>query len=202
MLVKVLGVDCDVIYVDHAYLPVEARQNHVHGALEGGRGVGETERHDQKFEESVSCDKGCLFLVFLLDRDLPISGGEVKFRTDLGFSEGVEDVVNSWERVNILLGLSIQLSVVDTKANGAVLLGNEMYGGCPGTCGKRDDVLLKHFVNLICGDFLFLLSLPSRVLSNGSIVQQRNRVLSWGRRGRTVDLELTRQNTFLFLCKS
>ena len=73
------GEGDDVVQVEEAGLPVEAGQDVVHESGEGSRSVAEAKGNLVKLEQLAAAGaEGCLLLVPLLDRDLPVSALEIK----------------------------------------------------------------------------------------------------------------------------
>ena len=69
----------DIIELEEACFPVETSEDAIHEAGEGGGSVAEAKGDLIKFKElATACAKRCLFLVPLLDRDLPVSTLEIK----------------------------------------------------------------------------------------------------------------------------
>ena len=74
------GGECDdIIEVEEACFPVKTSEDATHEAGEGGGSVEEAKGDLVKLKElATACAKSCLFLVPLLDRDLPVSTLEIK----------------------------------------------------------------------------------------------------------------------------
>ena len=73
------GEDDDVVQVEEAGFPVETSQDAVHESGEGSRSIAEAKGNLVKLEQLAAADaEGCLLLVPLLDRDLPVSALEIK----------------------------------------------------------------------------------------------------------------------------
>ena len=69
----------DIVEIEEARFPVKTSENTIHEAGEGDGSVAEAEGDLVKFEElATASTKSCLFLVLLLDRDLPVSTFEIK----------------------------------------------------------------------------------------------------------------------------
>ena len=66
------GKDDDVVHIKEARFPVEACEDTIHEAGEGGRSVAEAERDLVELKELAAAGAECRFLLVpLLDRDLP-----------------------------------------------------------------------------------------------------------------------------------
>ena len=69
----------DIVEIEEARFPVETGEDAIHEAGEGGGSVAEAERDLVELEElATASTESCLFLVPLLDRDLPVSTLEIK----------------------------------------------------------------------------------------------------------------------------
>ena len=69
----------DIIEVEEACFPVKTGEDAIHEAGEGGGSVAEGKGDLVKLKELATASaKNCLFLVSLLDRDLPVSTLEIK----------------------------------------------------------------------------------------------------------------------------
>ena len=102
----VIQIDTDYTFGDQVleYL--------VHHGLKGGRTIGETEEHDQGFEESSVCVEGGLPLITFLDADIVVPPPDIEFGEIPRTSESVNEVGDEWEWVRVLYRLRIQCSVV------------------------------------------------------------------------------------------
>jgi hypothetical protein len=113
MFFEVVGVDEDVVEVYHDESVDKMAKHRVNVSLESGWAVGEAERHDEIFEEAVSCSKGGLPFVSFGYSDSMVSPAKIDLRVDLRVRELVEEHVRRWQRVAILDGHFVDLSVVD-----------------------------------------------------------------------------------------
>ena len=79
MLFSCGGEHDDIIETEEARFPVKTGEDTIHEAGEGGGSVAEAKRNLVKLEElATASTENCLFLVPLLDRDLPVSTLEIK----------------------------------------------------------------------------------------------------------------------------
>ena len=73
------GEHDDIIEIEEARFPVKTGEDVIHEVGEGGGSVAEAKRNLVKLEElPTASTESCLFLVSLLDRDLPVSTLEIK----------------------------------------------------------------------------------------------------------------------------
>ena len=84
----------------------------IHEMLECGGGVVETKEHNGRFEQSFVCDEGCLPLMPILDADIVVSPSNVKLGEMFYVLEFINKIRNKKERVGILDGMFIQVTVV------------------------------------------------------------------------------------------
>ena len=69
----------DIIEVEEARFPVKTGEDAIHEVGEDGGSVAEAKGDVVKLKElATACAKSCLFLVPLLDRDLPVYTLEIK----------------------------------------------------------------------------------------------------------------------------
>jgi hypothetical protein len=94
--------------------------------------------------------------------DLPITRGEIEAREELGCSETVEDILNSWERINIWFAHGVQSSVVYAKSPrgtfsdwsiGVRLLFNEDHRGIPRGGRSTHNTCFQHIRHNSIHDF-------------------------------------------------
>ncbi|GBG85799.1 hypothetical protein CBR_g40608 [Chara braunii] len=132
----------DVVEVDHDTDFEEVAEDVVHGGLECGGGVGETERHYKKLVVPEAGTEGGLVGVLLADADLV----EATAKVDLG------EVFGSMEVIKWILVLDrdpVQGAVVCAHAEfqGAILL-DEETAGSEGGGARRNESFFKEFIEL------------------------------------------------------
>ena len=120
-------VDVDVGVVDHV------GKRHVHGALEGSRGIGEAKRHNCPFERPVASLEGGLRIISFSDSDLVETAGKVHFRETFPDCQLIQHFVNPRDRVLIISGQLVECSVVDDHTPGLVFLVSEHRACAKGT---------------------------------------------------------------------
>src|SRR4051794_2111827 len=101
---EVRTIDQDVIEIDYHAVVKERTEDIIDKALEGGRGISETERHHSEFIMTVAGTNGCLWYIFVLDTDLVIARAEVEFGEHLYALDTIEDLINARERIPIFDG--------------------------------------------------------------------------------------------------
>ena len=67
--------------MDQEYVGVinHVGKRHVHGALEGSRGIGEAKRHNRPLERSIASLEGGLRFISFSDSDLMETTGKIRF---------------------------------------------------------------------------------------------------------------------------
>ena len=124
MVLERLGVHDDVVDVDVGVVN-HVGKRHVHGPLEGSRGVSEAKRHNYPFKRPVASLKGGLRFISLSDSDLVETAGKVHFREILPGSEFVEHLVDPGQRVLVFSGQLVECSLVDDHSAGLIILVSE-----------------------------------------------------------------------------
>ena len=137
------GVDKEVIHVNNE----PSFCNHItkgviHELLEGGRGVGETEEHYSRFEESLMSDKSGFPLVSVFDLDIVISPPNVKFGEYLRPLEFINEIGNKWEGICIADCMLIDVLVVLTGVKATILFLTKKKGDA---CGELEGRILPVF---------------------------------------------------------
>ena len=123
--VRVVGEDEDVVEVDNDADVQEVLENVVHEPLKCGRGVGESERHHEPFEGSVSCSERGLSLIALRDTYQVISMMEVNLSVDTSFARGMEEVGNERQGISVLLGDPVEGAIIDAETKRTILFLDE-----------------------------------------------------------------------------
>ena len=155
------GEDDYIVEVEQARLPVEAGEDAIHEAREGGRSVAKTEGDLVKFVQlSAAGTKGGLCFITLRDGHLPIPALKVEGRKPSSPMESIEEVVYPGQWVSVFDGSCIKLSKIDAKTQATVLLLYHHHRRSPRTVGGADDVAGQHLL-----DLRHLLPSNSRVLS-------------------------------------
>ena len=120
---RVGGVNEEVIHVndkpsfcDHIVKRV------IHEVLESGRGIGETEEHYHRFEESFMDDKGSFPLMSIFDLDIIVSPLDIELGEDFCPLEFVNEVRNEGKRICIMDGVFVDIAIVLTGSEATILL--------------------------------------------------------------------------------
>ena len=143
------GEDHYIVKVEQARLPVEAGEDAIHEAREGGRSVAKTEGDLVKFVQlSAAGTKGGLCFITLCDGHLPIPALKVEGRKASSPVESVEEVVYPGQWVSIFDFSRIKLSKIDAKTQATVLLPYHHHRRSPRTVGGVDDVAGQHLLDL------------------------------------------------------
>jgi len=95
-------VDEDVVEEDEDKPAQERTQDVIHQCLECGRGVAQSERHDEELVEAIMRAERRLGDVFSAHEDLVVPGTEVQLREEACAEELVEEFVDDRNRVGIL----------------------------------------------------------------------------------------------------
>ncbi|GBG62895.1 hypothetical protein CBR_g34267 [Chara braunii] len=120
----------DVVEVDHDTNFVEVVKDVVHGGLECGRGVSETERHYEKLVVPEAGAEGGFVGVLLTDADLVEATVEVDLGEVFGSTKAIKKFGYPGKRILVLDRDPVQGAVVRAHAEfpGAVLLDEETTG--------------------------------------------------------------------------
>ena len=128
---------------------MEAGQDSIHEAGEGGRCVAQAKGGLVKFEQlSTACRKCGLGFVLLGDGHLPVPTFEVQSREPLGPMESIQEVVNPGQRVSILDGSRVELTEVNTESQATVLFSYHHHWGGPWAVRGTDDIARQHLLHL------------------------------------------------------
>ena len=128
---------------------MEAGEDTIHEARQGGRSVAKTEWVlIELVELSTAGTKGGLCFITLRDGHLPIAALEVEGRKPSSAMERVEEVVYPGQRVSVIDGSCIELSKIDAKTQATVLFPHHYYQRSPRTVGGADDVAGQHLLDL------------------------------------------------------
>src|SRR3954467_9252964 len=108
MGIEVRTIDQDIVEINYNAVVKERTEDVVDKTLEGGRGVGEAERHYRELVITVARTKGRLWHVFILDADLVVARAKVEFGKYFGALDSIKDLIYARERVPILDGQFVQ----------------------------------------------------------------------------------------------
>src|SRR3954451_5669945 len=127
--IKVRTVDQDIVEINYNAVVEERAEDVVDKTLEGGRGIGEAERHYCELVMTVARTKGRLWHILILDADLMVARAKVEFRKYFGTLDSIKDLIYMRERVPILDGQFVQCLIVDTHSQASVFLFNKQDRG-------------------------------------------------------------------------
>ena len=120
---EVIHVDNKPSFCDHIAEIV------VHELLKGSRRVGEAKKHHGWFKKSFMGDESSFPLVSILDVDIVISPANIKLGKDLYSLEFINKVGDKRKGVHIMDCVFIDIAIVLTGVETAILLFNK-EGGC------------------------------------------------------------------------
>ena len=151
------GVDEKIIHVDNE----PSFSNHiaegvVHEPLEGCGGVGESEEHHGRFEESLMGDEGGFPLVSVFDSYIVISPPNIEFGEDLSVSQFIYEVRDERKGVGVADGVFIDVAVVLARAESSILLFDEEERRGLGGVGRADLPRGEVFVQKVFSGFAFI----------------------------------------------
>ena len=137
MLLLHLHKDQNVVQVHyHNPFGYEGPEDVVHHSLEGGRTVGYSEEHYERFKEAVVGVEGCFPFISRLDAYVVETPSDIKFCEVLGSVELGDKFGDEGERVLVLDGYSVQHMIVLDQLERAIFLLNEEHRGCYGGLGR------------------------------------------------------------------
>ena len=128
---------------------MEAGQNSIHEAGEGGWSVTETKGNLVELKQLPAAGSKRSFLfVLLCYRYLPIATLQIQSGKPLSPMESVQEVINPRQRVGILDSSRVELTKVNTKPQAAVLLSHHYYWRSPWAVGGSNDITGQHLLYL------------------------------------------------------
>ena len=135
-----------IVEVDHYEDISHVSEDVIHESLECSRGISESHRHNQEFEQAILGAKGCFPLVASSDMHIVVASMQVEFGIDLGAAEMFKEVGDKWDWVPILPGELVEIPKVDTELQGPIfLLGEQDWGTC-WRLGQSDEPFAKHVI--------------------------------------------------------
>ncbi|GBG62292.1 hypothetical protein CBR_g29900 [Chara braunii] len=137
----------DVVEVDHDTDFEEVARDVVHGGLEYGGGVSETEKHYEKLVVPEAGAEGGLVGVLLADVDLVEAAAEVDLGEVFGSTQAMKKFGYPGKRILVLDRDPVQSAVVCAHAEfrGAVLL-DEETAGSEGGGARLNESFFKEFI--------------------------------------------------------
>ena len=120
-----------------------------HHPLKGGRRIRQPEWHDVELEEAKLCDECRLEFVLFGDWHLVIPFRQVQRRETLRTTKVCNELVDLRNRVRVLDGDFVELSVVDADPDLVCLLANQDCWRCKRRFGLADDVAFEQLVQCV-----------------------------------------------------
>ena len=109
----IFGVDTDVIHINFLlFFCYHISEDVVHKGLECRQCIAKPKEHHCQFEKSQGDNKGGFPLVFFMNVDVVIAPSDVEFREESGILHVVDEFRDERQRVCILNGVGIEISVV------------------------------------------------------------------------------------------
>ena len=154
---RVIREDEEIIHIDNK----PSLSNHIlggiiHKPLEGGRGVAQFKEHDSGFEEPFVSDEGGLPLVSFLDLNIVISRPDIHLGEDRCSFKLVNKVRDQRKGVDIFDSVFVQVMIILTRAEGAILLSYKEEWGCLRQLGGSDFSFPKVVLDKLFSSFLFI----------------------------------------------
>ncbi|EJF55305.1 hypothetical protein DICSQDRAFT_74684 [Dichomitus squalens LYAD-421 SS1] len=144
----ILGEDQNVVHIDdNPSFVNHVLEKIVHHGLKGGGQVTKPKEHYCGFEESLLALEGCLPLVSVPDPNVVVARAQVHLRENGSSLQLVDQGLHEGDRVDVLHGSFIQITIVLAGSQRAILLSDEEEWGHHGGCGVADVSLSKVFFN-------------------------------------------------------
>ena len=122
VLVRIFGVNKDVIEVNDNTNVQHILEDVVHKALKRSRRVCQAVVHYLEFVRTISCMKGGFPFVALGNVHEVVGPVEIDLRINVGGSKSIEQVQDEWKGILISLGDTVEPSVIDCEAKRAIFL--------------------------------------------------------------------------------
>ena len=129
----------EIVHVDDKpSLSNHVSERVIHESLEYGGGIVKAKEHNGGFEESFVSDEGCLPLMAILDVDIIVSPMNVELCEVVSVFQLIHKVGDEREGVGIVGGMFVEVSVVLTGVEFAVLLFDKEERGHLREVGRMD----------------------------------------------------------------
>ena len=113
----IFGVDANIVHINfQPFFCYHIGKDVVHKGLECRRCIAKPKEHHYQFKKSQGGDKGGFPLVFFTNADVVISPPDVEFCEEGGILHVVDEFRDERQRVCILDGVGIKISVVLERA--------------------------------------------------------------------------------------
>ena len=129
---EVIHVDDEPPFSDHI------SEGIIYESLECSRGVIKAKEHDSGFKESFVGDEGCLPLVTVFNVDIVIPPLNVELSEVACVFQLIYKVGDEGERIDVVSGMFIEVMVVLTGVEFAILLFDKEEGECLEGVGRMD----------------------------------------------------------------
>ena len=138
VLLRIIGVDEDIVQVDDNRLIEQVLEDVVHETLESSRCVSKTFGDNQPFKRAITSPESCFPLVSLRNPDQMVRMAEIDLRVNPSFTGTVEEVGNERKWVVVFLGDAIESPEIHTEAQRSILLLDEEDRSSMRRCGLAD----------------------------------------------------------------
>ena len=119
MYPQVIHVDLEPSFSDHV------SENMIHEHLKSRRGIAEPEEHYGGLKEAKRSDEHCFPLVFLLDANVVVSPTNIELGEQCRVLHIIDQLRDEGERIPIVNGVGVEISVVLAQSQGSILFGYE-----------------------------------------------------------------------------
>ena len=141
VVVKVIGVDQDVVQInENAYIQ-EVGENIIHKTLKSGGGIGKSERHNAPLKRAIASAKRSFPFVTFTDPDKVVCMLEIDFGEVTSFLRTVQEIGDSGEQILVFLCYLVQATEIDTEAEGAILLPDEKCQSSAWRSSRTDETI-------------------------------------------------------------
>jgi len=131
MFLFCLRKDQNVVQVHyHDPFGYEGSENVIHHSLEGGRTVGYSKEHHERFKEATVGAEGHFPFISRLDAYIIETPSDVKFCEVPGSAELGDKFRDEGKRVSVFDSYSVQCTIVLDQPERTILLFNEEHRGC------------------------------------------------------------------------
>lgn len=121
MLLSRGRIDDNIVQVEGQGFTLLVTKHPLHQSLECARGITQTKGHGIKFEQDKGHTEVDFKLVFLCDRNLVVTTGQINKRKPLSPSECLQTLLNGRKRKTLLASLTIKEAVVNVQTSAPIL---------------------------------------------------------------------------------
>ena len=141
VVVKIIGVDQNVIQINKNTYIQEIGENIIHKMLKSSRGVGKSERHNTPLKGAISSAEHSFPFVTFMDLDKVIGMPEINFGEVMSFLQTVQEIRDSGERILVFLCNLVQATEINAEAEGAILLLDKEYRSSTRRSSQTDETI-------------------------------------------------------------